>query len=389
MENSDLFKKLDRLNPTEEQLKTYMELRKGIFPLPLYVRDSKGNYRIVRRLKDGVTVEGIVTERGIYLKTPIYPSTFANEHTTVEDLLAEAKKVHPDARLLTSDDVMGCGKDVIVEILDESSPMRLTLHKLDEQGIKFFEDFPSFVTLPNNKYDNFHLLEHNIGCDTEEILPMYVNRMYLFVPKEKMTRTSPQEGLGLDGDNFPAPSQAPAKATTPAKTKEHPDRFPLSLFLRNDKGQYFIANKLHDGRTVEGIVLQDTIILRQVIHPSKINKAEPTVQDLENLAKKVHPEAVPLYYNGFWGGGVMTLLLIDRKRYNRTAEILRKYGVFMPDINKSISFIGGGYIVASNEKNATTVNDIRVNWWRGNSRIKYVDEMILAIPRPKVDPLYT
>ena len=384
MENSELFKKLDRLNPTEEQLKTYIELRKGIFPLPLFVRTQKGNYQIVKKLEEGMSVEGIATERGIYLKTPIYPSKLADENITLDTLYKEAQKVHPDARPLTRSDVMGWESDVIVELLNESSPIWMTVHKLNERGIKFFETFPSLATLPENIQENFCVIEHTLGCDAEEVHPQYVEKMYLFIPKEKMPRTAPVEGLGLDGDNFPAPSQAPA----PTETEEQPKTFPLALFLKNEKGNYFLAKDLKDGCTVEGVALQDTIILQQTIHPCKIDKNDPTVQDLKDLAKQVHPEAVPLYYNGFWGGGVMTLLLIDRKRYNQTAEMLREHGVFMPDINKSISFIGGGYVVACSEKESTTVNDIRVNWWRGSSRIRCVEEMMLAIPRSKVDPLY-
>ncbi len=376
MKNEELFKMLDKFNPTNEQLKTYMELRKGIFPLPLYVRDSKGNYRIVRRLKDGLTVEGIVTERGIYLKTPISPSKLAAYNITVDGLYQEAQKVHPDARPLTRDDVMGSEYDTLIEMLDKSSSIYMTVQKLKQMGIHFFETFPDIITLPQDHCEKT-LLHHIVGCDCEGTHMVYADVMYLFIPKEKMPKNiGPAKGITSEGNGLPT--------STPAKTEDTQERFPLSLFLKDQNGRFFVADKMLKDCTVEGIVTKDTIILRQVIHPSKINKEEPTVQDLKDLAKRVHPEAMPLYHNDL-EGGILSLLLVDRRRYNQTADTLRKYGIFMPDINKAIHFIGGRY---NTKDESAFVNHICVNWWTGSSRIKYVNDMILAIPRTKVDPFY-
>lgn len=375
MKNEELFKMLDKFNPTNEQLKTYMELRKGIFPLPLYVRDSKGNYRIVRRLKDGLTVEGIVTQRGIYLRTPIYPSKLAARNITVDGLFQEAQKVHPDARPLFKDDIF-CNDSTVFAMLDKSSNMYITVQELKKMEIHFFETFPKIITL-SAEHSEKTLVHHIIGCYSENISMMCADVMYLFIPMEKMSKnTGLTEGPGLDGNDFSAPTQA--------KTEDIPEKFPLPLFLQDKTGRFFVADKIREGCTVEGIATRDTIILRQTIHPSKINKEEPTVQDLKDLAKKVHPEALPLYYNGF-EGGILTLLLIDRRRYNQTADMLRKRRIFMPDINKNIHFIGGRY---NTKDESVFVNHICVNWWTGGSRIKYVNEMILAIPRTKVDPFY-
>ncbi len=382
MKNIKLFKKLDHLRPRIEQLKTYIELLENRFPLPLYVKLPDGSHKITRRLADNMQVEGIVTKRGIYLQQPIHPSVFAKKGTTVLDLFLAAQKVHPNARPLIRDDVFDEG-DTLAELLDTESKMSITLDMLSQRNIQFWPTFPQFAYLEkDSSSSDTHMILYNLAGVCDELAFSYIDTVYLFVPAEKIDAKnliSEQE----ESDELGGADNA-QKVMSLLPTEE--ERFPLALFVVDKDGKERITNTIPEGYTVEGVALRDVIILRQTIKPCEINKENPTVDDLFALAKEVHPMAEPIYWKGFWGGGLVTLLLVDRKRYNQTAEILRKYNVIMPDINREISFVGAG------KKGKDTPNDrvshLYFNQWIGSGRIKTVKEMILMIPREKVDPLY-
>jgi hypothetical protein len=380
MNNSDLFKKLNRLNPTEEQLHQYMEIKKGIYPLPLFVQLPDKTYTIVRRLSDTMDVKGIVTERGVFLFERITPDK--RKSYRYGDLLTLAQHIHPKAHPITHDDAYGEGQN-IADLIDEDSPLYMTEQMLiKKRGIKPFGF--EWTYFENSNPEQTSIVLTDIVASSETFPISYADSIPLFIPVSeleydfKVVSKEPQPekhgldiGLGIDGCKFP-----------PTQNEQEKSEFPLSLFLRDSNGKYFVRNKIVDGCTVEGVALRDTIILRQTITPCEIDKDEPTRADLFELAKQVHPYAQPLYFAGFpHGGGIITLLLLDKKRYNQTSELLKKYGVTMPDINKTLYFIGGDF------PQENFVNQIYVKWWAGGSRIKCVEEMILAIPREKIDPL--
>ena len=384
MENKRLFQKLDHLHPRVEQLKAYIELMLNRFPLPLYVKLPDGSHKITRRLSDNMQVEGIVTKGGIFLQQPIHPSVFAKRGTTAFDLFLAAQKVHPDARPLIRDDIFGYeGSDTLVDLLDTESKMSLTFDMLSQKDIQFWPTFPQFAYLENDSsLSGTHMILYNLAGVCDELAFSLIDTVYLFVPKEKVdaqSLISEQEKSAELGAEENA-----QKVMSLLPTEE--ERFPLALFVVDKDGKERITNTIPEGYTVEGVALRDVIILRQTIKPCKINKENPTVDDLFALAKEVHPMAEPIYWKGFWGGGLVTLLLVDRKRYNQTAEILRKYNVIMPDINREISFVGAAPKVANTPNDR--VSHLYFNQWIGSGRIKTVKEMILMIPREKVDPLY-
>lgn len=378
MDTSELFKKLDRLNPTEEQLHQYMEIKKDIYLMPLFVQLPDKTYQIVRRLSDTMDVKGIVTERGIILFERITPDK--RKSYRYGDLLTLAQHVHPKAHPITHDDAYGEGQN-IADLIDEDSPLYMTEQMLiKKRCIKPFGF--EWAYFENSNPEQTSIVLTDIVASSETFPISYANSIPLFIPISELgydfkvvsQEPKPEKhgldiGIGVDGCNFPPP-----------QTVQEKSEFPLQLFLCNEKGEYFMGYNTIDGSDVMGIVLRDTIILRQTINPSKIDKDAPTRTDLLDLAKQVHPYAQPLYFSGFpHGGGIITLLLIDKKRYNKTAKLLQKYGVTMPDINKTIYFVGGDY------PQEEFVSQINVGWWTGASRIKCVEEMILAIPREKVD----
>jgi len=381
MNNSELFKKLEKLNPTEEQLLQYIELKKDIYPLPLFVQLPDKTYTIVRRLSDTMDVKGIVTERGVFLFERITPDK--RKSYRYGDLLTLAQHIHPKAHPITHDDAYGEGQN-IADLIDEDSPLYMTEQMLiKKRGIKPFGF--EWTYFENSNPEQTSIVLTDIVASSETFPISYADTIPLFIPVSelgydfKVVSKEPQPekhgldiGLGVDGCNFP-----------PTKNAQEKSEFPLALFLRNSKGEYFVSNNIVDGCTVEGITLRDTIILRQTIAPCKIDKDEPTCADLLELAKQVHPCAQPLYFAGFpSGGGIITLLLIDKKRYNQTSELLKKRNIIMPDINDEIYFVGGDYAQGG------CVNQIRVGWWTGGTRIKCVKKMLLAIPRNQVDPMY-
>ena len=193
-------------------------------------------------------------------------------------------------------------------------------------------------------------------------------------------------GIGVDGCEFPEPLQKQNEEPSAQSSAGEDEKFPLSLFLRDEKGNYFVSALLSNGCTVEGIAVREIIILRQTIKPCNIDKPEPTVKDLCELAKKVHPYAEPIFWKGFWGGGIVTLLLLEKKRYNQTAELLRQKGVIMPDINQEISFVGES--LKRDDEPDNRVNFVRLGSYIGSGKIKGVQEMLLVIKREKVDPMY-
>ena len=381
MKKSVLFEKLDRLNPTEEQLYEYIELKHDLYPLPLFVKLPDNSYQIVRKLNDVMDVKGIVTERGVFL----YEQIVLDKSKTYRyaDLVVLAQQIHPKARPLTHDDAYGEGQN-LSDLVDEESPLYMTNQQLainrGVEGLGF-----SWAFFEDDNPEQTSIVLCNIVGGTETFPISHVEKIHVFIPvaelgydfkaisqEQKSEKHGLDVGIGVDGCDFPI------KQTDDSKSD-----FPVPLFLRNEKGDYFVSKGMCNGCTVEGVALHETIILRQTINPSKLEKVDPTQDDLIELAKQVHPKAKPLYFDGFpFGGGIVTLLLVDKKRYNKTAEILRKHGVVMPCINKELPFIGGGY------SQTNRVNIINVGWWVGGSSIKLVKEMILAIPRGEVDGYY-
>lgn len=383
MKNCLLFEKLDQLNPTEDQLRQYMELKHDLYPLPLFVQMPDKTYQIVRKLFDTMDVRGIATEQGIFLFEQIVLDN--DKSYRYEDLLPLAQQIHPKARPLILDDVLGKGHN-IADLLDENTMIHMTVQKLSKnRGILPYFTSLRLTYFTNENPEQKNIIISDICAGSESFLIAYAEKIPLFIPATalgydfKVVSQEPKQekygldvGFGIDGCDFP-----------PARPVQEKSEFPLSLFLRDGKGEYLIRNNIPDGCTVEGIALQDTIILRKTIAPCKIDKEEPTRTDLLELAKQVHPHARPLYFAGFpFGGGIVTLLLLDKKRYNKTAEQLKKYGVKMPDINTTLYFIGGDY------PREDFVSQINVGWWAGAVRIKCVEEMLLAIPRNMVDPMY-
>ena len=377
MNTSSLFEKLEKFNPTEEQLLQYMEIKKDIYPLPLFVQLSDKTYTIVRKLSDTMDVKGIVTERGIILIECITPDK--GKSYRYADLLPLAQQVHPKARPITHDDVLGEGHN-IADLVDEDSPLYITEQMLiKKRGIKPFDLNWSYFM--DNNPEQTSIVLTNIIASSETFPISYADNIHLFIPVSelgydfKVVSKKPHGldvGLDVDGCKL-----------QPAQNAQEECEFPCSLFLRNGKGEYFVSKDMVADCMVEGVVLRDTIIMRQTINPSEIDKDEPTREDLLELAKQVHPYAKPLYFSGFpHGGGIITLLLIDKEKYIQTSVLLKRYGVTMPDLNEELYFIGGDY------PQENCVNEICVGWWTGGARIKCVKKMLLAIPRNQVDSMY-
>ncbi|MBP5399718.1 MAG: hypothetical protein J6Y53_04810 [Alphaproteobacteria bacterium] len=375
---------MDKINPTTDQLREYTELRtNGKFPLPLFWRDHLGECFFSNKWYENATVLGIALPDKIILRRTIEPAKWQKEQISTQDLVEHAKQIHPDALPLHFG---GDSSDGIINMLLLHGPKYLeTSILLEKHGIKMPSLFEPMAYVAGGDailaQENFNIRVFQIGQREQKSVPIkLIDKMIVLIPvsgynfKVVSQESQPEKhdldvGTGINSCDFP-----------PDRTTQEKFEFSLPLFLRDTNGKYFVSNKIVDGCTVEGIALRDTIILRQTIAPCKIDKDEPTQADLFELAKQVHPCAQPLYFAGFpFGGGIITLLLIDKKKYIQTSELLRRYDVTMPDINKELYFVGGNY------HQGGYVNEIKVGCWSGGSRIKGIEEMLLAIPRNQVE----
>ncbi|MBO7556051.1 MAG: hypothetical protein J6T72_01475 [Alphaproteobacteria bacterium] len=364
MNTKELLDTLDKINPTDEQLQLCLELRKNIFPLPLYVKLPNGDHALTRKLERCMTVEGIATERGIYLADKIHPIKFGNLQLTVADLYLAATEVHPDARPLNQHDIFGEGEHTLSSMKFVNSTLDIILHWLNhtkQSGDKSMEftnynhelyALPSYASLADTTVVMYNLYCHEWSRTTpiNEICDMG-----LFIPAKKIVTNGLKkhfaEQLGeLSEHNklFVYPPKPQEKAT-----------FPLSLYLRDQNGKYHISNELPvpDECEVEGIVIKDRIFLRKPITPGEIDKENPTIADLCALATAIHPEAKPLFFCGYAEQELTMLLFLFGKKYRQTAELLKEnYGIEMPSFENNIAYIAGGDGYLKSAENAEKIS---------------------------------
>ena len=180
MKNCLLFEKLNQLNPTEEQLRQYMELKRDLYPLPLFVQMPDKTYQIVRKLSDTMDVRGIATERGIFLFEQI---ALDNEKSyCYADLLPLAQQIHPKARPLTLDDVLGKGHN-IADLLDENTLLHMTVQKLSKnRGILPYFTSLRLTYFTNENPEQKNIVISDICAGSEYFLIAYAEKIPLFIP---------------------------------------------------------------------------------------------------------------------------------------------------------------------------------------------------------------
>jgi hypothetical protein len=174
--------------------------------------------------------------------------------------------------------------------------------------------------------------------------------MGLFVPAKKIVTNGLKKHFA---DQLSELNEHNKLLVYPPKPQEKAT-FPLSLYLRDQNGKYFISNEipLPTDCEVEGIVIKDRIFLRKPIIPGEIDKENPTIADLCALATAIHPEAKPLFFCGYAEHELTMSLFLFGKKYRQTAELLKQnYGVEMPSFENNIAYIAGGdgYLKSSEE----------------------------------------
>lgn len=390
MKTIELLEKLDQMNPTHEQLQLCMELRKNIFPLPLYVKLPNGDHAITRKLERCMSVEGIATERGIYLVDKIHPIKFGNTHLTVADLYLAATEVHPDARPLNQYDIFGEGEHTLSSIKYVDSTLGIIVHQLNRHkwcGDKSMEfgnynheiyALPSYASLSDPTVVMYNIYCHEWSRTTP------INEVYnmdLFIPAEKILTNSLKEHFAAQISEL---SPQEKLLVRPPKPEEKPT-FPLVLYLRDSQGKYFTSDELPipKGCKVEGIVIKDKIFLQQMIEPCNIDKKNPTIADLCALAAKIHPEAKPLFFGGHPEHELTMLLFLFGKKYRQTAELLKYYGIETPSFDDDIAYIAGGEGYLETAANATSIELLsrKNSGTRNQIGIKQIKKMFVVIPK--------
>ena len=156
--------------------------------------------------------------------------------------------------------------------------------------------------------------------------------------------------------------------------------FPLPLFWRDHMGDYFVSDKWQQNACMMGIVLPDKIILREMIEPSKVDKELVSTQDLVELAKKIHPDAMPLHFGGRSSDGIINMLLLHGPKYFETSAMLEKYGIQMPDFAEPLAYVAGGEAILAQKNFALRVFQIGQPEQKSTA-IKFIDKMLVFIPR--------
>ena len=391
----ELLEQLDKMNPTDEQLALCMELRKKIFPLPLYVKLPNGDHLLTRKLEEHMTIEGIATERGIYLTAYIQPIKLRPNHeTAVSDLYAAAANVHPDARPIIEDDIFGKGENTLSSLPYVDSTLGIILHVLNHGIMPSQQCFelcnyncdcyaiPSSASPSDKHIRMYNLYGSAYNVNLQKKTPINeVTRLGLFIPAEKILTNSLKEHFA---DQIQGLQQNEKLFVHPPRPLEK-ERFPLYLYLRDLEGKYFMSNEMPvpEGAEVEGIVIGDKIFLRQTIKPRILGKTSPSIADLKALAEKIHPQALPLFFGGESERDLVTMLYLRGKEYRQTAELLLKnYGVEMPSLDGEIAYIAGGdgYIDSAADANKIATFDLnKSSDGRRLISISNIKEMIAVI----------
>lgn len=376
MDNSTLLKKLEELGVTDQQLEYCLDVRRGIYPLPLYVKNANGKHRLSRKPEETDSIEGIMLQgHGVILLQPLNIKELAKENPrlNLSKLTKAAHRcINEKARLLETNDVIGAEGVVLSDLIDSNSALSLTISKLRDKFPNFLSGakFACVTEGFENKGNIATLTIHHLCIGGEPALINQTDEIYLIIPEDKLNCPKDGEnrgldcGIGLDGCGMRLPKE-----------------LPCLLFTKDDKGNYSIKKNLCPGHTFEGIVLRNTIILRKTIKPKDMGYK--TLGELKDAAKEIHPEAEPLYFDGFaFGSGIVDLLLIDRERYQLTAELLAQQGITtMPNIECSLSY----YYKTGHSDDSSRLPLINYGWWQGQANINSIDEILLAIPREKID----
>ncbi|MBO7556054.1 MAG: hypothetical protein J6T72_01490 [Alphaproteobacteria bacterium] len=135
MDHIDIFKVLEAINPTIEQLETYIGLRKHVFPTPLYIKTHINGYQIAFD-PDEYEIKGIVIKTGIVLIEPLVLKK--RKKCTYADVLELAQKVHPNARPIIETDVMK--ENTLGFLFHEHNPLSQTYKILQMMKIFIFEN---------------------------------------------------------------------------------------------------------------------------------------------------------------------------------------------------------------------------------------------------------
>ena len=195
MRTLELLKRLEKIDPTDEQLALCMEIRKKNFPLPLYVKLPNGEHLLTRKMEDPMIVEGIATELGIYLTAEIHPIQFGNNEVTVADLYIAAREVHPDARPLTKDDIFGKNKHNLSSLISLDSTLEIMQYELNRlkccgsRSIEFLNHNFECYALPKQALlSDTHIARYNAYIEDYEC-EVAINEIYklgLFIPEKNI-----------------------------------------------------------------------------------------------------------------------------------------------------------------------------------------------------------
>ena len=133
MNHIDLFRLLEAMNPTVEQLETYIGLRKHVFPTPLYIKTHINGYQITLD-PDEYEIKGIIIKTGIVLIEPL--------------ILKKRKKIH----------LRRCSRTRSQSAPECPPDYRKRCHKREHSGLFVPRTQSSVTNLQNSSNDeNFYL----------------------------------------------------------------------------------------------------------------------------------------------------------------------------------------------------------------------------------------
>ncbi|MBP5399822.1 MAG: hypothetical protein J6Y53_05365 [Alphaproteobacteria bacterium] len=183
---------LDKINPSNTELLEYIELRKNVFPLPLYVRLPDGKYKICHKLKENMSIKGIATQRGIFIEPQLYPSNIGKK-LTVGGLYKIAAEWYPGTRPLTEGDIYGdtpSDSNILFDLMDYTSKMKKTVYMLSRHGMDLYPEIYhqsyNIAAIPKNAQPGDTSIRY-FGLDDNKIVPIgQVYNLHLFLPAENI-----------------------------------------------------------------------------------------------------------------------------------------------------------------------------------------------------------
>ncbi len=353
--------------------------------LPLYVKMLDGTYKIVSNLEAGMEFVGIATKRGLLLNVAISPSECKIRYVGL--LNAEAGFAYPDARPLNEDDVFNC-EDCVTDLWESSSRLFRTVKSLKEAGIELFDFSKGIVYLPiPTSYFGVGCRLYNLGGVSDTIGIEDVSIMYLFLDKECL----PEElqavfptGVQMETSvKREEPVPPPLVGQTSRPLSNDAKKFPLELLLSNERGDRIRSYQLKDGYKVDGVILLGgLVVLQETIKPEATGKKDMTFHDLKVMADNAYRRSRPLYDEYACCPALLTLLLLERERYQKTAKMLVVCGIKMPSIDEQVYYTKGLF------DDADYVDFVWVSGMTyGSAKISCVEEMILVAQASELLPL--